>query len=191
MLKPARKQHGIRYIGQIIVISYAFCVVFICRVNQKSRYHATNVLQLSIWAGGCCHKTHRHAVSVPPGGTQHRFVIAVTRAVFRAQGEGRAAHRFYVLGVGYIGQLANVSVIHRERHPQPRPQVGRVCFCYAHHFGGGAVNTIQRYNFSLHNKNISKNPANRRGWSILFFKFNITFWTFFYKWHQALPGGNG
>lgn len=96
-------------------------MAFICRIYKNAWYHAKNMMQLLVRLATCRHETDRHAVSVPPCGTQNGLIVTIAGPVPSAQRERGAAHRFNVLGIWNIRQPANVPVKVAKRHRQPRP----------------------------------------------------------------------
>lgn len=114
-------------------------------------------MQLAILFARSGHKTHRHAMRVPPGGAQYAFIVTITRAIIGPQSERRPAHRFNVVGVRHIWQPANMPVKIHKRHRQPCPQVGGILLGNPAHLGTGQKYTLKRLHSLYHvNKYIIK-----------------------------------
>lgn len=190
MLKPITKQHRICDFCHIWVNSNAIFMAFVGRIYENARNLAKNVVQLAIFFARCGHKSHRHAMRVPPGGTKHAFVVTVARAIIGPQRERRPAHGFNVVGVGHIGQTAHMPVKIHERHRQPCPQVGGILLGNTAHLGTGQKYTLKRLHFPYHvNKYIIKGSQPAAMVQSCFFNSTLHLGHFFIKGINICPAG--
>lgn len=154
MLKPITKQHRICDFCHVWVNSYAIFMAFVGRIYENARNLTKNVMQLAIFFARCGHKSHRHAMRVPPGGTKHAFIVTIARAIIGPQRERGPAHCFNVVGVWHIGQPAHMPVKIHERHRQPCPQVGGILLGNTAHLGTGQKYTLKQLHSLNHGINI-------------------------------------
>lgn len=190
MLKPITKQYRVCNFGHIWVNSYAILMAFVCRIYENARNLTKNVVQLAIFFARCGHKSHRHAMRVPPGGAQNAFIIAVTRAIIGPQRERGPAHGFNVVGIRHIGQTAHMPVKIHERHRQPCPQVGCILLGNPAHLGTGQKYTLKRLHSLNHgNKYIIKGSQPAAMVQSCFFNSTLHLGHFFIKGINICPAG--
>ena len=111
-----------------------------------------NMVQNLVGPCRACYKSTFKPVTVTPTRHQNGLVIAISRRVVSPEREGRSAHRFNVLGILYIRELANVNIIFTKGHPQPRPEVGPIITDQTGHFSARLKNVFKVSNSSNHKR---------------------------------------
>ena len=108
------------------------------------------MVQNLVGPGRACHKAAFNPVTVTPTSHQNGLVIAISRHIVALESEGRAAHRFNVLGILYVRELTNMDIIFTKGHPQPRAEVGPIITDQTGHFAARLKNVFKVSNSSDH-----------------------------------------